>query len=517
MGWFSANVSAGASKTDSDSSTYGTRTPNISSQYQGAYNNYTGQVGATGANAVQQTGIDWINGRLQGGGAVRPAVSTANTNLRNISGQYGTIAGRTAPQLGTYTPTQASTGQAFTGETSTGQAYNGQAYNGQAFTAADVGDVAASTSANAPMVRGTMADAVGDVTAERSANVDPITGQIGADYMSRYLDPYLSDVVDTSLADYDTGAAEGYNALRAGSASAFGNKRTGVAEGQFTADAARGRGSLAAGLRSQAFNTAAGYGMNDAERVQAADTQTKANLLSNNQFNAGIGTNTAISNADRESARRDANANRTQSADTTNAGNLLSNNQFNANLLTTNATNNANRTQQNTQFNAGQNQNSSQFNAGQNQNNSQFNAGQNQNNSQFNAGQTQQSSQFNAGQQQNNSQFNAGQTQQNDQFNTNNQQQRDMFDIESEFTNTQQQMQALAAQTGINQQILDNVVTQDGIDTQMANALFAAGSITQSQLETILNMATAWNGSSFTQNTDTNTNSAYLNSQVGFK
>lgn len=453
MGWFSANVSAGTSNTNTDTNSYGTRTPNVSSQYTGAYQGYTGQVGANGANAVQQTGIDWINGRLQSGGTVRPAVNTANTNLRGIAGQYGTIANRSAPTLGTYTPTQAQTGQAFTSDR--------------------VNDVTAQTSQNAPLVRGAEAAAVDNVMAERSANVDPITGQIGADYMGRYVNPYLSDVVDTSLADYDYGAAQGMNALRAGSASAFGNKRTGVAEGQFAADSARGRGALAAGLRSDAFNTAAGLGQTDAARVQAADTQTKANLLSNNQFNAGLGTSTAISNADREAARRDANATRLQGAETTNAGNLLSNNQFNAGLVTNTNLSNATRNQQNNQFNAGQNQNASQFAA--------------------------------------------TQTQQNSQFNTNNQQQRDMFDIESQFRNTDQQMSALAAQTGIEQQVLDNVFTQDGVDTQLANALFAAGSITQSQLESILNAAQAWNGSSFTQNTDSNSNTNYLNSQVGFR
>lgn len=124
-----------------------------------------------------------------------------------------------------------------------------------------------------------------------------IAAQRGAQLMGDYQNPYMKDVVDTSLADYDTGAAEARTALRAGNAGAFGNKRTGVAEGQFASDSAVGRGKLAADLRAGGFNTAAALGMQDADRRLSADQSNQsaslqaamanaANRLAAGQFNA---------------------------------------------------------------------------------------------------------------------------------------------------------------------------------------------------------------------------------------
>ncbi|MGE3476965.1 MAG: hypothetical protein AB7H70_14280 [Rhodospirillaceae bacterium] len=124
-----------------------------------------------------------------------------------------------------------------------------------------------------------------------------IAAQRGAQLMGDYQNPYMKDVVDASLADYDTGTAEARTALRAGNAGAFGNKRTGVAEGQFASDSAVGRGKLAADLRAGGFNTAAALGMQDADRRLSADRSNQsaglqaaianaANRLGADQFNA---------------------------------------------------------------------------------------------------------------------------------------------------------------------------------------------------------------------------------------
>lgn len=124
-----------------------------------------------------------------------------------------------------------------------------------------------------------------------------VAAQRGAQFMGDYQNPYMKDVVDTSLADYDAGAAEARTSLRAGNAGAFGNKRYGVAEGQFAADSALGRGKLAADLRAGGFNTAAALGMQDADRRltadqanQSADLQAAlakaANRLDADQFNS---------------------------------------------------------------------------------------------------------------------------------------------------------------------------------------------------------------------------------------
>jgi hypothetical protein len=143
-----------------------------------------------------------------------------------------------------------------------------------------------------------------------SAGTPAVAAGTGAAYMGAYATPLNDDYVNASLADYDADASRGFNALRANNASAFGNKRTGVAEGEFQADAARGRGTLSSNLRLNAFNTAADLGQTDASRALAADTTSAGNSLNNNQFNANL----------------------LQSNNQFNAGNLLNNNQYNANL-----------------------------------------------------------------------------------------------------------------------------------------------------------------------------------------
>jgi hypothetical protein len=82
-------------------------------------------------------------------------------------------------------------------------------------------------------------------------------------------------VVDTSLADFDTGADRSRNAMnmRQAATGAFGGSRHGVASGVFEADAARGRGSLAGNLRSQGYAQAAQMADSQANRDQQAALQ----------------------------------------------------------------------------------------------------------------------------------------------------------------------------------------------------------------------------------------------------
>lgn len=119
----------------------------------------------------------------------------------------------------------------------------------------------------------------------------------GAAAMGAYQTPLNTDYVNASLADYDAGAARGFNALRAGNADAFGNKRTGIAEGQFMADAARGRGALSANTRLNAFNTAAGYGQTDANRAAAVEAANADRALNASQFNNNFNFNREVTDA----------------------------------------------------------------------------------------------------------------------------------------------------------------------------------------------------------------------------
>lgn len=401
MGWFSASIKAGVENENQNQSTYGTRTPIVSSQYTDAFNAARNQLDPTGANAAQRRAIDTITGNLDAG-RYRTALNTANENIGQVRNSLNRFTTQGPHLLGTAPTAQAGT-------------------------------------AVAGVANATLADVT------ESADVDPIVAQQiaarrGVDLMGDYEDKFLTDVVDTSLADYDAGALEARNALRAGNAGAFGNKRYGVAEGQFNADAARGRGSLVAGLRSNAFNTAAGLGMQDANRFLSADQSNQSskltadvnnasNLLSNRQFNAGAKNAASIANANNLTGVSQTNANNQTSVSTTNANNLTNVNTTNANI---------------------------------------------QNN-------------------------------------------RDIADQDSRNRNDQLAKDTLIDQARLDQSIADNVVTADGIDTDYAQALFAAGAITQSQLDAITEMAGAWNGSEYDEDRRSNRNRNYVDTEVGFQ
>lgn len=107
-----------------------------------------------------------------------------------------------------------------------------------------------------------------------------IAARQGSEFMGDYMDPYLQDVVNASLLDYDTGVGRSMAGRQAtaDAGSAFGNRRA-IADAVYQADTERGRGALSAGLRSNAFDTAAGLGMQDAGRFLTADQANAANIL----------------------------------------------------------------------------------------------------------------------------------------------------------------------------------------------------------------------------------------------
>jgi hypothetical protein len=211
------------------------------------------QLSPGGLTAPQQQGLDWMTSSLQGGdpaglGGIRSQLGGAADYWKDAADNRSsiTLATLAARHPENYKPLQ---------DVPAGAA-----------TARDVAaqDVASS-----------------DVTAR------DIAAQRGSQLLADYQNPYMKDVVDTSLADYDASAAEARNALRAGNAGAFGNKRTGVAEGQFAADSSLGRGKLAADLRAGGFNTAAALGMQDADRALTADQSNQSARLQAALANAG--------------------------------------------------------------------------------------------------------------------------------------------------------------------------------------------------------------------------------------
>lgn len=217
------------SSSTSTSSGTSTSTVNTPDGWQAAWTGM--QPGREGFNPTQQTGVNWMQNQLAG---IDPNQARGNINMASNYFQ-DTLANRGAPTLANLA------------------ASGNPAYAAPA-----------------------------DVTAQQ------ISARKGSEFLSDYQTPLTNDYVNASLADYDQGAAEARNGLRAGNAGAFGNKRFGVAEGQFASDSALGRGQLSSGLRLNAFNTAAGLGMQDANRVLSADSTNAANNLAASTFNANM-------------------------------------------------------------------------------------------------------------------------------------------------------------------------------------------------------------------------------------
>lgn len=106
--------------------------------------------------------------------------------------------------------------------------------------------------------------------------------------LGAYMSPYLNDVVDTSLADYDYGAGQtrAQNQLALANDETFGGSG-GAIQTSLSEDAInRGRGTLAAQLRDQGFHAGANLANLDADRRQQAQLANQAAYNQAGQFNA---------------------------------------------------------------------------------------------------------------------------------------------------------------------------------------------------------------------------------------
>lgn len=322
MAWIKAGVETKYEGTDENRDTYGTRTPNVSDRYTGAFETYRNSLNPNGYNVNQQGAVDYTQGYLSRGGSAG-RIAPVNASLEGIRTGLGRYTTATPNLLGR-APT-ATAGTAVAGTATAGTATAGRA------------------------VANTI-DGVDPIVAQQ------IAARRGSEFRGDYMDPYIDEVVDASLADYDNGVAEGYTALRAASP-AFANKRLGVAEGQFFNGAVRGRASLSSGLRSDAFRFGSEYGARDADRFLGADvanqdaslraaTANADNLLRSRTFNAGAlnevslanannDTSTSIANAGNQTSTSVANANNQTSVSTTNANNETGVSRTNADIVNT--------------------------------------------------------------------------------------------------------------------------------------------------------------------------------------
>ena len=115
-----------------------------------------------------------------------------------------------------------------------------------------------------------------------SSSIDPYLERVGTDQIDtrgintadirRFQDPYMQDVVDASLQDFDVGVDRASNLRRArqAGAGAFGG-RQGLYDANIDAEQARQRGGLGAGLRSQAYQQALASATKQTEFGQRAD------------------------------------------------------------------------------------------------------------------------------------------------------------------------------------------------------------------------------------------------------
>lgn len=101
----------------------------------------------------------------------------------------------------------------------------------------------------------------------------------GLDKLNDWLNPLTENVVDAALADFDEGAGQSRALADLGLAGsgAFGGSGAALTKSMLEGELTRGRASTSAGLRSDAWNTAADYSSQDANRALQAD-QANAQL-----------------------------------------------------------------------------------------------------------------------------------------------------------------------------------------------------------------------------------------------
>lgn len=130
------------------------------------------------------------------------------------------------------------------------------------------------------------------------AEFNPATAATASGYVDSYMNPYLAQVVDTTLKDYDvnSGRTRADQAANAAKNQAFGGSRYAIREAQTEGELARGRASTESNLRAQAYQAALAAAQSDADRAQQTSIYNSGQSNQNNQFNVGQ----AGSNLDRQ-------------------------------------------------------------------------------------------------------------------------------------------------------------------------------------------------------------------------
>lgn len=144
-------------------------------------------------------------------------------------------------------------------------------------------------------------DAAADLArgAAKTSWVDPYlqsstpfaSGGKASDYVGRYLDPYLNQVVDATSADLDAheGQVRAQQALDLAGSGAFGGSGAALTQSMTEGELARARASTLSGLRSHAYETAVGAAGGDADRATQARIANAQTALQDSAQKVGFG------------------------------------------------------------------------------------------------------------------------------------------------------------------------------------------------------------------------------------
>lgn len=111
------------------------------------------------------------------------------------------------------------------------------------------------------------------------------------DYVGRYLNPYLNDVVDASAADFDANAGQvrAQQALDLAGSGAFGGSGAALTQSMTEGELARGRATTLSGLRSRGYEQALSAAAGDADRATQARIANAQTALQDRAQKVGFG------------------------------------------------------------------------------------------------------------------------------------------------------------------------------------------------------------------------------------
>jgi hypothetical protein len=166
------------------------------------------------------------------------------------------------------------------------------------------------------MVGGFNAGPASLASAQGYGATDVNAAQANMGDIGRYMNPYTSGVIDTSLADIEKARAAASSRIgqQAAAAKAFGGSRQALAQGASSGQFAEQAARTAAQLRSQGFDVAANQMQQDLARQQQAAIQNAAQRTAASQFGAGAMNQAALANAAARNQAAQFNANIGQQA-----------------------------------------------------------------------------------------------------------------------------------------------------------------------------------------------------------